>query len=83
MLGPVMAIYRPIAAIISAIATGLLVNTTTKTATSNQAEVKSCCASHQQEAPKKKKQVAVAMNIAISPLAWTKPSVVLNTHQQP
>ncbi|SES95145.1 SO_0444 family Cu/Zn efflux transporter [Thalassotalea agarivorans] len=53
MLGPVMAIYRPIAAIISAIATGLLVNTTTKTATSNQAEVKSCCASHQQEAPKK------------------------------
>jgi len=43
LLGPVMAIYRPFAAIMSAIITGLLVATTKDQNTQAQQEQKSCC----------------------------------------
>ncbi|WP_448546660.1 SO_0444 family Cu/Zn efflux transporter [Thalassotalea fusca] len=43
LLGPVMAIYRPFAAIMSAIITGLLVATTKEQTVQAQEERKSCC----------------------------------------
>ncbi|WNC69479.1 SO_0444 family Cu/Zn efflux transporter [Thalassotalea nanhaiensis] len=45
LLGPIMAIYRPFAAILSAIFTGFLVNTSKEQETVATGEVKSCCAS--------------------------------------
>ncbi|WP_371188826.1 SO_0444 family Cu/Zn efflux transporter [Thalassotalea maritima] len=45
LLGPVMAIYRPIAAITSAIMTGLLVSTDKQFDASEKDEITSCCAS--------------------------------------
>ncbi|WOH37434.1 SO_0444 family Cu/Zn efflux transporter [Thalassotalea fonticola] len=45
LLGPIMAIYRPFAAIFSAIFTGFLVSTSKEELTLSTDEVKSCCAS--------------------------------------
>ena len=45
MLGPVMAIYRPFAAVFSAITTGLLVATTPEPPQLNNKKTTSCCAS--------------------------------------
>ena len=53
MLGPVMAVFRPFAAVFSAIATGLLVSTTSEPE-QKQDKVKSCCASKAPAEPVKK-----------------------------
>ncbi|MEW6981581.1 SO_0444 family Cu/Zn efflux transporter [Colwelliaceae bacterium 6471] len=45
LLGPVMAIYRPITAVLSAILTGFLVSTTQDTSPKNTKVKSSCCAS--------------------------------------
>ena len=53
LLGPLLAIYRPIAAISSAIITGLLVSTTKEPKANSSAEpTNSCCASKKQEVKK-------------------------------
>lgn len=52
LLGPFMAVIRPIAAIASAITAGVLVGKD-KGELSPSAEMKSCCSSHKKEAPKR------------------------------
>lgn len=51
LLGPILAIYRPITAVLSAIFTGLLVSTSSEPKTTSSTPTKSCCASKEEVKP--------------------------------
>ncbi len=60
LLGPLMAVYRPITAILSAIITGLLVSTTKEQVSAAQTSTKTCCTSQTNEVPTETKSSCCA-----------------------